>query len=68
MLRYKVTSSLNPIGSTTNVNMSSLSPALLDDNIADDCACANTIYNRHGFWAWFGWVYLCRPAPDVTPC
>ena len=53
---------------SATVNISSLSPALLDDNIADDCACARIIYNRHGFTAWYGWLNKCQPAPNVTPC
>ncbi|TRY63866.1 hypothetical protein TCAL_11589 [Tigriopus californicus] len=32
----------------------------IDDNIADDCACAKKIYARHGFEAWYGWKNHCK--------
>jgi len=53
---------------TPSVNMSSMSPALLDDDISDDCACANLIYSIQGFPAWYGWQAKCQPAPSVSPC
>ncbi|XP_014665445.1 PREDICTED: lysozyme C, milk isozyme-like [Priapulus caudatus] len=36
-----------------------------DDNIADDFACAQSIYLRHGFHAWFAWQQNCINQ-DVT--
>lgn len=33
---------------------------LIDDNISDDEKCATTIYNRHGFDAWYGWINNCK--------
>ena len=68
MLRHKVASEENLIRITPSVNMSSLFPGLLDNNIADDCACARLIYADQGFPAWAGWVSKCQPAPCVTAC
>merc|ERR1712141_47202 len=42
--------------SDCNINCSNL----LDDNITDDEKCATTIYNRHGFDAWYGWINNCK--------
>merc|ERR1711981_1058321 len=39
-----------------NINCSKL----LDDNIDDDSACAQIIYKRHGFDAWYGWINNCK--------
>merc|ERR1712170_73295 len=39
-----------------NINCSNL----LDDSITDDEKCATTIYNRHGFDAWYGWINNCK--------
>merc|ERR1712141_66085 len=33
---------------------------LLNSDISDDQVCAQTIYNRHGFSAWYGWVNNCK--------
>merc|ERR1711972_182584 len=33
---------------------------LIDDSISDDEKCANTIYKRHGFDAWYGWINNCK--------
>nr|AFZ78837.1 C-type lysozyme-2 [Coptotermes formosanus] len=41
---------------------------LLDENVADDIACAKKIYARHGFSAWYGWKNKCKNPPAVTPC
>ncbi|XP_014668950.1 PREDICTED: lysozyme C-1-like [Priapulus caudatus] len=32
---------------------------LVDDDIADDFACANKIFNAHGFHAWNPWAVKC---------
>lgn len=53
---------------TPTVNTSFLSPELLDDNVADDFACAKKIYARHGFKAWYGWQAKCQLAHAVTAC
>jgi len=53
---------------TPAVNMSSLTPGLLDDDVTDDFACAKLIDERHGFSTWYGWLAMCQPPPDVTPC
>ena len=33
---------------------------LINNDISDDCDCAKTIYKRHGFEAWHGWVDNCK--------
>lgn len=34
--------------------------AFKDDEIDMDCECANLVYARHGFDAWYGWLYHCE--------
>jgi len=53
---------------TPSVNMSSLSPGLVDDDVTDDFACAKLLYERYGFSTWYEWLTKCQPPPDVTPC
>ena len=32
---------------------------LINDDISDDVTCANLIYSRQGFKAWYGWINHC---------
>lgn len=43
---------------------------LLDDDITDDIKCAQKIFKRHGFSAWYGWKNNCKgkPLPSVDDC
>lgn len=33
---------------------------LIDNSLTDDSKCAKTIYNRHGYSAWYGWINHCK--------
>jgi lysozyme C len=33
---------------------------LLDNSITDDLQCAQVIYKRHGFSAWYAWSSFCK--------
>lgn len=46
------------VGASNDCGMSCSS--LLDDSITDDCDCAEIIYERHGFEAWYGWIDNCE--------
>ncbi|XP_018020899.2 lysozyme C [Hyalella azteca] len=39
---------------------SELGDYLIDNDISDDVACADIIYARHGFSAWYGWLNHCQ--------
>ncbi|XP_013149139.1 PREDICTED: lysozyme-like [Papilio polytes] len=43
---------------------------LLSNNIRDSAVCAQKIFRRHGFNAWYGWANRCRgkPLPDIRSC
>lgn len=44
--------------------------SLLSDDIRASVKCAQLIYKRHGFGAWYGWRNKCkgRKLPDVRGC
>ncbi len=33
---------------------------LIDNSITDDSDCAQIVYDRHGFEAWYGWLDHCQ--------
>lgn len=33
---------------------------LINDDISDDVDCANIVFARHGFDAWYGWLNHCE--------
>ncbi|CAH2076999.1 unnamed protein product, partial [Iphiclides podalirius] len=43
---------------------------LLTNDISKAAACAQKIYQRYGFNAWYGWKKHCRrkPLPDISSC
>lgn len=52
----------SPGGNGCNVACS----ALQDDNISDDCACAQLIYNQSGFGAWTTYQYCSGDTSSYT--
>ncbi|XP_077289688.1 lysozyme-like [Arctopsyche grandis] len=44
--------------------------ALLNDDITDDSACAQKIFELEGFKAWSGWMKRCKNGrlPDISNC